>query len=346
MLSGSDASMRSQALEGIQKYYNELGADIEVFSGTDAPELWFQSGFVLPLFSDHRLIIVRNIARSDPKDILNSKKSGDSPFHLWINDLPDSTILVLVADEELGDSSRQYTLAKTLKTWEDAIKSTKQGQVFKFEIDLSKTPDLIRKHAKAKGYSISSKATNTLAQMVGGKPASALAELEKVMLFVEAGTEIQESDIQKVAIPDLEYNVFHLVDAIVAGQSSQMMVQVQTLVNHGSDFQAQILGRIYPLLLSNFRLIWQARFCLDSQCDPSRPTDDVKQHLPEKPIYKEPEWKVRKLTSHAKRMNLEKLTVCMKILRDSEGNLKGQGSSFTPMESLEQALLSMCLACQ
>jgi hypothetical protein len=109
MLSGEEEALRRRALTEILRLATEDGDfDLQTFEAGDAePGEWIASAGTSPFLSARRTVVVRHLLRRDEIDGIGGLKT-----------LPESALLVLVADEESGDESKQRRLATVRKNWE------------------------------------------------------------------------------------------------------------------------------------------------------------------------------------------------------------------------------------
>ena len=371
MLSGDEENPRRRSLPALLEAACPDGDDFDlevVEADQIAPLQWVASAGTTPFLAPRRTVVVRHLLRSEPgKDSEAEADKGSNgastttlpgqgtnragakdpkrPSELAIltkalAGLPESALLVLVADDEGGDTERQRRL-KTIRTaWEKAVSEAK-GFVYAFKADLKNVHSAVRQECERLGLKMSPKATDLLVEMTGGSLSRALDELEKLALY--CGTEpVRDSDVQAVVVPAREWNVFKLVDAVVMGNTALALQQLRVLVGGSTHADAAANQGIFPNLSRQFRLLWQARLCLDGRTSPERAPASILACFPEKPnLAKEQDWQVQKAMRNAGRLNLAKIGRCMEILTDTNAELIGLRPAYTPMESLEQMVLKM-----
>lgn len=345
LIQGTDTTKRTEALHSLLASVHADEAEIEQYlHQIGGHQLWLDAALTMPFLADRRVFVVRNIGRTEFKKSSEEEFDKNHTIVKAMRAIPESSLVILVADDELGDSDKQKSITQSVATWIKLV-GLAGGKAYKFDFNPGETPGVIQKKAKEHGRVISSRAANTLSQMVSGRPMVALEEFEKVLLYVDIGEEIRESHIQKIVIPDVDYNVYQMVDAVVDGQPARVVAQMRTLFGQGTDILGQTLARVFPTVLSSLRFIWQARFCLDVGIDPARPGENYSHWLPDKRLATEPDWRVRKSIQSARKLSLGQLESCLKILVDSEAELKGQRANFSTNETVERTLLKMCEVC-
>lgn len=345
LFAGDDSVSRGRALEDVLREANADKSETEQFQAeTCQPQDWLGAALTVPFFADRRTFIIRNIGRLDPTKVWDEPIGAKHPGVRALKELPETSLVLLVADDELGDEDRQRRLATCVGHWSKIVTAA-GGKVGSFQVDPSKTAELIREDAAKFGKKISPKAVTTLTMLVSSKPSLATSELAKAALYSGDAPEISERDVLTAVTPDLEYNVFKLLDAIIAGQSGEAVRQMRTLFGQTTNLMEQALSRVFPVFLNQFRQIWQARFCLDSGTNPAKPSAEVELWLGSKKLSSEPDWRQRKAVGAARRLSLDQIGACIKALSDAEAELKGQKASFSADETLERMTLSMCSVC-
>ena len=201
--------------------------------------------------------------------------------------------------------------------------------------------------AKASGKHLTPSSATLLAEMAGGSLTIALGELKKAALYVGEAEAIQDSAILAVVEPEQEYNVYQLVDAIVAGDSAKALRQLRTLFSGGGKIEGQTFGRIFPTIARQFRLVWQARLCLDADSTARNPAPRVLEMLPSKPrIDQEREWLQNKAMQAARRISLSQIQSVFAELVEADAQMKGLRPAISATETVETMVLRMASVCR
>ncbi len=295
---------------------------------------WIASASTIPFLAPYRLLVVRNVLRvSDSSQIEEAIKG--------LLTLPETGRVILVADEELSmDDQRQQTASRA---WRSALTKAK-GEVLECKVDAKSTPQLIREEAGSMGKRMSAVAAQTLAEMVGGSYSRAVAEVEKLVLYVGDADEIRESDVRAAAITSREWNVFKLADAIFECKPTAALTQLQILVGSTSKPDQFVNRNIFPLLLSQLRLLWQARSCVDAKCSPVEPPAWLIEAWPDKNIKGESNWRQTRLMTTAKQINHHQLSACMRAIAEADARMKGLREAAGLGETLEMLVFEMIQA--
>ncbi|MBL8066744.1 MAG: DNA polymerase III subunit delta [Chthonomonadaceae bacterium] len=342
ILIGDDALERSKARTKLIGASGSSPEETETYlADASDPKDWFATASVCPFFGDRRTVVVRNVGRVTPSKLSDETLDKSHKLVQDMKSVPESGLVVLVGDDEGGDDDRQRRLQSTLKEWATLVKHA-GGTVLKFDSDPKETVIRIRQLAAELGKTITPGAASLLCDMVLAKPTAAASELEKVALYVGDVTKITEQDVKAVVSADHEYNVYRLSESIFSGDAKSAVAQLRWLFARAGKLEDQMFSRVFPTILSQFRLVWQARYCLDQGVSPSNLSPELRRWLPEKQIGSEPEWKQNKATSAARKTSVASLDQCMKALVQADAESKGQLPALNAQDTLERMTLTLC----
>ena len=330
LIEGHEEALRREVLNSICQSMGEDDFDRQHFQGDEAePKEWIAAAGVSPFLSERRLVIVRNLLRREPGSEL--KLAG----------LPEYALLVLVADDEQGDDSKQKRLATVCKNWAKAVASAK-GYSANCEVPTKEAVKSLKGAASMRNRKISDRAAETLLEMTGGSYSRAMEEFDKIILFIGDNPEVRESDVLEIAMPSREWNVFSLVDSIMAGRTSQALTQVRTLVGGTSKPEDAAFRSVLPIISRQLRLLWQARICVEHKVSPASAPENVRDLMPEKPnLARESEYRQASIMRAANKLTLDKLRTCLSAVEDADARLKGILPGFSTNETLERLVLEM-----
>jgi len=235
ILSGEDDFSINQSLEEIKKGIGDrdmLSANTTVLDGQQAtPDRLRSVCETVPFLAQKRLVIVKGLlGRFEPKGkpgggkkpASNANRQNDyKSLAACVDDMPDSTILVLVD----GKVRSGNPLFKALSP---------KAEVKTFP--LLRNPELrqwIQKRVKEKGGAISSQAVDMLIRLVGSNLWIMSSEIEKLTLFT-AGRRIEEDDVDRVVSHAREINVFAMVDAILESKARIAEQALHHLLQRGA----------------------------------------------------------------------------------------------------------------
>ncbi len=338
LVSGREDFLRMRFLAELldRSAADEDDFDAETFTADAKPfDEWVASAGTTPFLSDRRTVVVRNLLRSDLADE-SPTKVVDS-----LKRLPETALLVLVADDESGDDNRQKRFATLRKTWESAVTKA-GGAVCSFDVEGKELRSLIRTEVQSRGKTISLKAIEELVERCASNASAALKEIDKLVVFTHGETEIREADVIAAVSPSYEWNVFRMIDAALGGKPAEAQKQLRILVGSSSKAEDAALRNIFPVLSKQLKLIWQARLCVEAGCSIENPPQSVLDQFPAKPsLRSEPDWSRERVMRRAQSLTIDQLRRGFEALSDVDAKLKGLAPSFSAMDSLEQFLLQV-----
>lgn len=333
LIAGEEDFVRRRALDQL-KAHLEADPDLEVEhfeAGIGGPAEWVAAASTLPFLGDRRVVVVRRLLRQEPVALPK--------------DLPETALLVLVVDEEqASDEGRRRKLESHQTGWVKQVQAA-GGLVFQATSDPKQLRQALKDEAKAHGLKFGPQAVDLLVEMSGGSLGRALDELQKVALFVGDGDTITERHVDAVVVASREWNVFRLVEAALGGRTSEALEQVRVLAGGSGKMQEQLFGRVFPEVLRQLRLIWQARMCVEARVQPKQAPASIKQGFPGKPnIASAHDFVVQKSMALASKTSFEKLGRCYQLLCDAEAEMKGALPSADALDSVERMVVAMSAA--
>lgn len=326
MLGGEEDALRLQAL-------NELVAaasggddfDLEYFSGdSSSPMQWIAACGTAPFLSPRRVAVVRHLLRNE-----------DSAGLAGVS-LPETALLILVADEEAGSDDRKFVTRAN--AWAKAV--DKEGIVIKFTIDAKAFESYIQQAAN--GKKLTHGATEAFKEMTAQNLSHALGEMDKVLLYVGDAPQISEQDVRAVVVPSREYNVFSLVDAILGAKGGAALEQLRTLVGSNPRVEGPVMREVLPALSRQFRLLWQARTLLDGRGSLTTIPKIVSDQFPsQQSLLTQKEYPQRLAMRGAEKLTLNQIGQCLDVLVMAECRMKGLEPSFSTQDALEMMVLEL-----
>jgi DNA polymerase-3 subunit delta len=348
LIAAADSDLRKADLKALEKQADADETNVEtMLADARPPTEWSASAASVPFFPGRRVVLVRNVLRKNPADEWEQKpKSPDHPFVKELKSLPETALLVLVCDDEPGDDERQARLQTVQRRWEEIVTAA-GGAVVASKTDPKDVAERLRKEAKEQGKHMTLGTATLLTEMVGASLTLAMSELEKLVSYVGDNEAIQDSDVRAVVAPEQDYNVFQLVDAIVAGDSGTALKQLRTLASREDKIEGQAFSRIFPTVARQFRLVWQARLCLDADCRVGDPSPQILDMMPSKPrIHEEREWSQQRAARAARKISLAQIRRVFAELVEADARIKGLEPGYSTHETVEQMVLRMAAACR
>ena len=182
---------------------------------TDAAE-------TMPMMCERRIVVVRDWA---PLMANKSKNEDDEVAWMrkWLENPPGSCVLVFYMRGEMDKRKKMSALL--------AQKAETVSFEFLSDAELSKWAN---KRLKPQGKKIAANAMNTLTYMAGRELTRLCGELDKLSAYVgEQRGEIVADDVRAVVSASLEYNVFELLNHLLAGDMQKAQALVNSLLQGG-----------------------------------------------------------------------------------------------------------------
>lgn len=326
---------RSKALSELLAALVEEGADApETIDANVSPiEDWIGQAAALPMFSDIRTVVVRHLLR-----IPTPKSPSASALKGMIGALPDSSRLILVADDEPGDDQEQRALTDLGRRWAKFL-SDAGSSVYMFDVKRNSLGDDIRARFHEQGKAIDRRTAGQLAQMTDFDTGSIATEIDKLVAYVGDRAEVTEHDLNTIVSSELSYNVFRLVEAAILGEAGTATDELRSLFGKAKT-EYGVSGQILTLIRRQLHLMWQARMALDNRAEGGAKA--VEHKFPKRyNLTKEKEFSRNKAMGLAKRTTLEHLTQLIAEVAKTDARIKGNEPGGTARDELEQLVLRM-----
>ena len=184
---------------------------------TDAAE-------TLPMMCDKRIVTVRDWAPLMPGKSRNEESEADW-MQKWLDSPAPGCALVFYMRSEPDGRKKLTGLLKKNAVWVNFD--------YLADADLAKW---CQKQVKAQGKKISVQAVNTLTFMAGRELTRLEGELNKLCAYLgEDGTEITPEHVEAIVSPSLEYNVFELMNHLLARDMLRAQQTVNSLMQGGQN---------------------------------------------------------------------------------------------------------------
>lgn len=349
LLHSAEGALVAQALQTLLAAHaqREESSDHDIFVGDgSSPADWVGAAGVVPFLTETRIVVVRNLGRCAPSKVWDAKITKTHPFVKSLTSLPETARLILVGDEEGGSQEKKQAAADQIEKWVKLVGHA-DGMAVKLDYTPEEATKAIMERAQQREKKLSRSLADKLSQMLGGQIGLALAEVDKLALYMGGAKEITEEAIDLAVIPELDYNIFQLCDGVFRGDTRFALKQLRLLTSRLPDMQSEALSRVLPMLHRHLRFAWQARICVEAKCRPSDPPEKVKALFPDRPqLSSEKDWIQKKHMDSARNLTFDKLSLCLAELAKADHKLKGIIPSFNAEETVEVLVLSMAHICR
>jgi len=302
----------------------EKGFNQTVLYGKDLePHTIFANARRFPMMSNYQVIIIReaqnikNLVAKEP----NSKESGakekdksKSPFEIYLENPLKSTILVFCYKYKSID--KRTTISKLID---------KTGVLFESKkIYDNQLPNWIISYLKNQQYTIAPQAAAMLSDYLGTDLSKVVNELDKLIISLPVGSQINPDHIEKNIGISKEFNVYELQNAL----GEKDLLKANRIINYfGANPSSNPIPIIISSLFSYFSKILNYHFLEDKS------QNNVASVLQVHPFF------VKTYVTAAKSYNIKKLVEIISILREYDMKSKGWGSGATSAADLQRELI-------
>lgn len=280
----------------------------------------------LPFLGDGRLVIVRNLDQlpNDQQKRLAAAFGSVPPMN--------HVLLVTGASESGKPAKLAADLQRTLE---------KDGTIYDCSpLAEAEAMEWVRASLADWGQTIDASALHLLVTRTGTELRRLQIEVEKLSVMVGAGGRIRTSDVELMTPKQAEESVFALTDAVAGRDAARAMAVLRDLM-YG---QLESPYRIFPLLIRQFRLLWQTKVLLEAGW---RPKQDPKAFpkglalLPEQNAAGQlAGWMGTKLAGQARQFTWDHLDAAYQALLGCD--MAGKAIEGVPRQEMDIALEMLC----
>ncbi|BFT73429.1 DNA polymerase III subunit delta [Paenibacillus sp. P36] len=251
----------------------------------------------LPFMVPKKLVIAKNALF-----FTGAKESTKIEHHLerltdYLKSPAEHTVVVFTVDADKLDERKK--IVKALKDMEAAVPF------------LSLSPEELQQwvaaRARQRGFSFTGEATDQLILYTGGNLQSLSAEIEKISLYVGAGSEATTDVIDQLVARSTEQNVFILIEDIVNVRLDRAFVILEELLK-----QREEPIKIAALIARQFRIMLQVKELSKQGYSQQQMASQIGLHP----------FAVKVAEGQARKYNIEKLSDIMSQLADLDFQMK------------------------
>ena len=191
----------------------------------------------ISMFSNKKIIIVNDSSFFGA----NKKIEDQELLEKYLNNYNNNTYIIFVANIEKIDTRKKIT--KLIE---------KNGSIIECQNNEIYTKDFINNYLKKNKYKIQD--TNYFINIVGNNLENIKNELEKLIMYKVNDKIINNDDIDKICIKNIEEEIFELTDAIIANNKQKSINLLNEFLNKNYEEIA-----IIALLASQFRFLYQVK---------------------------------------------------------------------------------------
>jgi DNA polymerase-3 subunit delta len=245
----------------------------------------------------------------------------------------------LVADDESGGDDKAKRLAPLATKWQKSVKAA-HGEVIVCEFPEGSLSTVLQETAQGLGKKMSRPAAELLNEMVGGSYSRGVGEVEKLASYVGEAEEIREEHVRVAVAPNLEWNMWALLDAVRERQLGMAIRQLRILGASNRKLEDTAFQTIFPQLSRYLRLLWQAKLCVDHGYQPLNAPPELLSQFLEKPnIVSEKPGTLNRIFPQAKKVSYRQISACLQELAVADARIKGALPSASSADTIERLLL-------
>ncbi len=228
--------IEQNVLSELEKEFNQT-----IAYGKDSSVLTLMSNAKrFPMMANYQVLIVKEAQGLDRIE----------DFQPYMENPLSSTILVLCY--KYGKLDRRKALCKAIEKHGVAFESAKLYE--------NKVPDWISEYLRQRKYSISQKAAALLTEFLGADLGKIVNEIQKLLINIPAGAEINEDYVEKNIGISKDYNVFELQKALAR---RDVVKANQIILYFAANPRENPLVKIIPILSAYFSKILNYHYLPD-----------------------------------------------------------------------------------
>jgi DNA polymerase III subunit delta len=254
----------------------------------------------LPFLAERRMVIMTYaMARF-------GGAGAQSRYQSFLDRLPDTTAMVLVIPD-YKERQKWKALPEThwLMKWRQQA-----GARVHYEIctlpPVSEMPGWIKKQARSMGGSFETGAALALTAHIGNDTRQVCLEIDKLLTYVNFDRPVEAEDVEMLTVGSGQTNVFEMVDAMAAGNSTTALRLLHRLL------EEQEAIYLFGMIIRQFRLLLQTRELIDEGGSMQFISKALGQ----------PDFVARKLFGQAQRFSLSRLENIYRRLMEVDESMK------------------------
>lgn len=279
--------------------------NLNLYHGKESPvEVILDTALTLPVFSSHRLVLVR-----DAQDL--SAASLDA-FLPYLADPAPETILVFTADRIDGR-----------KKFFQEFK--KRGVLVEFKrLYDNQIPAFVREQAKSTGFALTEDALALFCRRVGNSLQEVSGEVNKLFAYLGERDLADVADVAAVVSDTRVDSIFELTNAIGARKKGEALRLLTRLLAEGT---APLM--MLTMMVRHFRQLWQARELLEQGVA----SKEIARQIGINPYF------IDGLVSQSRRFSLARYRQIFMLFLEVDLGLKSSGAH--PAAMLEKLVLDV-----
>ena len=225
LFTGPENYVKNEAVQALRRKLLPEGLEElneTVLEGADALQI-ISAAETLPMMCDRRLVVVR-----DWGPLLSGKSQNEADevqrLAAWLEDPPETCALVFYMRGEPDGKKKLTALLK------------KRAACVSFDpLTDAEIARWAAQRLRPLKKRISNAAVGQLTLAAGRELSRLIGELEKLAAYVGERSDITEKDVEAVVAPSLEYQVFVMIDRLLAGNMAEARALLKAALESGEN---------------------------------------------------------------------------------------------------------------
>jgi DNA polymerase-3 subunit delta len=307
LFAGEELYQQEEAWRYIEKKFGIDSLNLEIFySGDMSVSDLMLAAQTHPFMSEKRLLLVKDTQKLKSADV-------EAITQFLVNPL-DTVCLIFLWGDKVKRENKSGKLFKAIE---------KAGDVVEFRaLYESELPAWVKERVKEQAKAISNEAVQALITESGSTLLDLNNEIDKLMLFTAAKSEITVADVESLSGHTRQSNLNNLSESIESGKTGQALIITENLLKEG-EIPLKILATVYRVI----RRLFIAKSLMDEK-KVSR--SDVQQELHLNPYFD------KFFFNNLSKFTLAKLGKALRLISAADAELK---SSSRPEQMVFEELI-------
>lgn len=249
LFSGSEEWIKREAVEALRAKLLPPGLEQlndTTLEGVSAQQI-IDAADTMPMMCERRIVVVRDWA-----PLLAGKSKNEEAeverLQKWLDNPPDTCVVVFYMRSEADGRKKAATLLKK-KGVEVVFAPLMDAELTKW----------CAQRLKPQGKKIAASTVSTLAFMAGHELTRLAGELDKLAAYVGDRAEITDDDVRQIVSASLEYNVFEMLNKLLARDLAGAQRMTNSLIQSGQN----AVG-LLAMLTRQLRQLAHMRYLIDA----------------------------------------------------------------------------------
>lgn len=249
LFAGSEEYMKREAIAALRKALLPDGLEElneAILESASAREIT-DAADTMPMMCERRIVVARDWAAMLPG---RSRDEENEVAHMerWVQNPPESCVTIFTFRTDPNNRKKATALIR------------KKATVVDFDsLNDAQLKQWANNRLKPYGKKIGADAISMLVFMAGRELTRLCGEIDKLAAYVGDAENVEVADVQTIVPPSLEYNVFELMNHLLAGKLDSAQKMLNSLLQNGQN----PVG-LLAMLSRQLRQLTHMRYALDA----------------------------------------------------------------------------------